>query len=118
LYGVLDSALKALTDLFRQGGLGAALASPWSPVSVLAMAAAFFSFQRALQENRALTAIGLMEAGAATISIVAGFVAFGDRIGATEPLAIVHVIAFASVVVAVWLLAPVQEGLDQRSARR
>ena len=47
----------------------------------LAGVTAFFCFQRALQTNRPLTAIAVMEAGAAGGGVMAGFIAFGDSLG-------------------------------------
>jgi hypothetical protein len=116
-YGVLDTSLKALTDLGHRDGLEAALGSPWLLVAIAAAVAAFFSFQRALQTGRALPAIALMEAGAESISITAGFVAFGDAIGASAGLAALHAAAFLAVVVAAWSLAPVQERVSESAGR-
>ena len=116
-YGVLDTSLKALTDLNHGGGLDAALGSPWLLVALAAAAAAFFSFQRALQTGRALPAIALMEAGADSIAIIAGFVAFGDLLGSWPAMASVHVAAFVAVVVAARSLAPVQERVSEPGGR-
>jgi drug/metabolite transporter (DMT)-like permease len=112
-YGVLDTSLKALTDLAHRGGLAAALRSPWLAVAIVAIAAAFFCFQRALQTSRALNAIALMEAGADSTSILAGFVAFGDVLGASPGWAALHLAAFLAVGVAAWSLAPVQERVGE-----
>ncbi len=111
LYGILDTVLKALTEIAHQHGIEAALRSPWLLVAVATILAAFFCFQRALQTNRALTAIGLMEAGADSTSILAGFFVFGDSLGASLPLAALHALAFCAVGYAAWSLAPAQERL-------
>lgn len=111
LYGVLDTVLKALTEIAHRQGIGAALHSPWLLVAAASILAAFFCFQRALQTNRALTAIGLMEAGADSTSILAGFLVFGDSLGTSAPLAALHVLAFCAVGYAAWSLAPAQERL-------
>ena len=75
--------------------------------------AAFFCFQRALQLNRPLAAIAVMEAGATGGGVLAGFIAFGDPLGASSFLDIVHLAAFAGVGVAAWILAPAQVRLAQ-----
>jgi hypothetical protein len=111
LYGVLDTVLKALTEIAHRQGIEAALRSPWLLVAVASILAAFFCFQRVLQTNRALTAIGLMEAGANSTSILAGFFVFGDSLGASLPLAVLHALAFCAVGYAAWSLAPAQERL-------
>jgi hypothetical protein len=115
-YGVLDSSLKAMTELARRGGAGAVIHSPWWALAAVAIFAAFFCFQRALQTNRGLTAIALMEAGADSTAIVAGFIAFGDSIGPGAPLTALHAAAFVAVGIAAWSLAPVQQRVSQASA--
>ncbi|HWW67948.1 MAG TPA: hypothetical protein VNY83_08185, partial [Solirubrobacterales bacterium] len=102
---------KALTEIAHRQGVEAALRSPWLLVAAASLLAAFFCFQRALQTNRALTAIALMEAGANSSAILAGFVVFGDSLGASVPLAVLHALAFGAVGYAAWSLAPAQERL-------
>ncbi len=110
-YGVLDTVLKALTEIAHRQGIGSALSSPWMLVVGASIVLAFFCFQRALQTTRALTAIALMEAGADSTSILAGFVVFADSLGSSVPLAALHVLAFAAVGYAAWALAPAGERL-------
>jgi hypothetical protein len=112
-YGVLDSSTKALTDLFRANGLSETLRSPFLPAAILAGTAAFFCFQRALQTNRPLTAIAVMEAGAVAGGVLAGFAAFGDSLGASPGMAAIHALAFIGVGVAAWSLAPAQARLAE-----
>ena len=57
------------------------LRSPFLVAAILSGTAAFFCFQRALQTNRPLTAIAVMEAGAVAGGVLAGFIAFGDSLG-------------------------------------
>src|SRR5207302_332182 len=57
LYGAGDVAIKAVTGVAQQHGLGAALLSPWIVAAAAATAAAFFSFQRGLQTGRAVPVI-------------------------------------------------------------
>lgn len=110
-YGALDSATKGLTDLGRTGGAGSVLSSPFLLVAVISGIAAFFCFQRALQTNRPLTAIAVMEAGATGGGVLAGFLAFGDSLGATPAVGLLHLAAFVGVGVAAWRLAPAQTRL-------
>jgi hypothetical protein len=110
-YGALDSSTKGLADLARSDGLAAVLASPFLLVAAVAGIAAFFCFQRALQTNRPLTAIAVMEAGATGGGVLAGFVAFGDSLGTTPGVDLLHLAAFIGVGVAAWSLAPAQTRL-------
>jgi hypothetical protein len=100
LYGAADLALKAVT--------GAGVASAWLPVAALTTAGAFFAFQRGLQSDRPLAVIALMTAATNASSIAGAFAAFGDPLGRTPALAVVHALALALVVVAAWRLAPAQ----------
>ena len=107
-YAALDSATKGLTDQARRDGLAAALGSPFLLVAIVSAIAAFFCFQRALQLQRPLGAIAMMEAGATGGGVLAGFVAFGDPLGATPAIDLLHLAAFVGVGVAAWFLAPAQ----------
>jgi hypothetical protein len=115
-YAALDSCSKGLVDMAREGGVGAALGSPFLIVAVCSAIAAFFCFQRALQLNRPLTAIAVMEAGASGGGVLAGFIAFGDPLGGTPAIDILHLAAFAGVGVAAWILAPAQVRLAESVA--
>jgi hypothetical protein len=111
-YGALDSSTKALADLGRSGGATAVI-SPFLLVAAIGALAAFFCFQRALQTNRALTAIAVMEAGATGGGVMAGFVAFGDSLGTAPGIELLHLAAFIGVGVAAWTLAPAQTRLAE-----
>jgi multidrug transporter EmrE-like cation transporter len=110
-YAVLDSSTKGLTDIARADGVTAVLSSPFLIAAAAGAIAAFFCFQRALQTNRPLTAIAVMEAGATTGGVMAGFVAFGDSLGATPAIGALHLAAFIGVGIAAWSLAPAQARL-------
>jgi hypothetical protein len=97
-YGAADVAIKALT--------GVGPVSPWLAVAAVTTVAAFFCFQRALQAGRAVPVIALMTGGTNLVSILGGFVVFGDPLGATPALAVLHTAAFAVVLVAASALAP------------
>ncbi|MEA2250440.1 MAG: hypothetical protein QOI62_3658 [Solirubrobacteraceae bacterium] len=107
LYGAADLAIKALT----RHGVGSALTSPWVVAAALATIGAFFAFQRGLQLGRPVTVIALMTAATNVTSIAGGFVVFGDPLGRTPLLAVLHAIGFGLVAVAAWRLAPSQASL-------
>ena len=112
-YAALDSATKGLADEARSGGIAPALGSPFLLVAVGAAIAAFFCFQRALQLQRPVAAIAVMEAGATGGGVLAGFVAFGDPLGATPAIDVLHLAAFIGVGIAAWILAPAQVRLAE-----
>jgi hypothetical protein len=112
-YGALDSSTKGLADLFRSDGPAAVMRSPLLLVAVAAGVTAFFCFQRALQTNRPLTAIAVMEAGATGGGVMAGFIAFGDSLGTAPGIELLHLAAFVGVGIAAWTLAPAQTRLAE-----
>ena len=112
-YAALDSSTKGLADRAREAGAGAVLTSPFLLVAIVAAIAAFFCFPRALQLNRPLTAIAVMEAGATGGGVLAGFIAFGDPLGATPATDVLHLAAFIGVGAATWILAPAQMRLAE-----
>jgi hypothetical protein len=107
LYGAADVAIKALTGEAHSGGLAAVLTSPWLPAAAVATIGAFFAFQRGLQSGRAVPVISLMTAATTAVSVLGGFVVFGDPLGRSPLLVAVHLLAFALVAVAAATLAPV-----------
>jgi hypothetical protein len=117
LYGAADTAIKALTLVDSRNGLAAAMRSPWLIAAVLTTVGAFFAFQRALQIGRPVTVIALMTAATYGVSIAAGLGILGEPLG-HGALALLHVAAFAIIVAAAWLLAPIQARLtrDDRAA--
>jgi hypothetical protein len=108
LYGAADVAIKALTGLASRHGIAAAATSPWLIATILASIGAFFCFQRALQSGRPMAVIALMTAGNNIVSIVGGLAVFGDPLGHRPAMVLLHVLAFALIVFAAWLLAPAQ----------
>jgi hypothetical protein len=107
LYGAADVAIKALTGAAHSDGLGGVVTSPWLPAAAVATAGAFFAFQRGLQSGRAVPVISLMTAATTAVSVLGGFVVFGDPLGHSPALVVLHVIAFGLVAVAAATLAPV-----------
>jgi hypothetical protein len=116
LYGAADVAIKALTGIGEDRGFGQVLTSPWLLVAIATSLGAFFFFQRGLQTGRALPVIALMTAGTNVVSIVGGFFVFGDPLGATTGLSILHTACFVLVGVAAGLLAPAQAAFTAPSA--
>jgi drug/metabolite transporter (DMT)-like permease len=108
LYGAADVSIKALTGLASNRGITAALASPWVIAAIVASIGAFFCFQRALQSGKPMPVIALMTAGNNIVSIIGGLLVFGDPLGHRPAMVLVHVTAFALIVIAAWLLAPAQ----------
>ena len=107
LYGAADTAIKTLTIVDSRHGLGAALTSAWLIAAIVGTAGAFFAFQRALQIGRPVTAIALMTASTYAVSIAAGVALLGEPLG-HGITGVLHAAAFAAVVAAAWVLAPIQ----------
>jgi hypothetical protein len=115
LYGAADVAIKALTGEANSGGAGAVLTSPWLPAAAVATLGAFFAFQRGLQSGRAVPVISLMTAATTAVSVLGGFVVFGDPLGHSPALVALHLVAFALVAVAAATLAPVASAAERAS---
>lgn len=109
LYGAADTATKAVT--VGHASLAGWLTSPWLAVVVITSAGAFFAFQRGLQTGAALPVIALMTAATNLVAVIAGVLVFGDGLGVTPVMAVVHLLAFGLVGIAAWLLAPAQARL-------
>jgi hypothetical protein len=116
MYGAGDCALKGLTGIARRHGIVDAILSPWLLVTLVLVGVAFFAFQRGLQTGRALPVIALMSAATNVVSILGGFVVFGDPLGKNAAYATLHVFGFVLVAVAAWLLAPAQAALTAGGA--
>jgi hypothetical protein len=106
LYGMADVAIKAVTGVAHAHGLAGVIRSPWVLVAAVATAGAFFAFQRGLQSGRAVPVIVLMTTATTVVSIAGGFAVFGDPIGRTPALVVLHLIAFGLVTLAAAALAP------------
>ena len=107
LYGTADVAIKALTGVAHAHGPGGVITSPWLVVAAAASVCAFFAFQRGLQCGRAVPVVVLMTAATTVLSLAGGFVVFGDPLGSTPALVVLHLAAFAMVTAAAAALAPV-----------
>ncbi len=108
LFGVSDTAIKALTGLLGDGGL-AGLVSPWLLTAVLASIVAFYASARGLQDGEAVPVIAVTGTAANVTGIAGGIIVFGDPLPGDPLGVIVQVAAFAMVCVAAALTpAPVR----------
>jgi multidrug transporter EmrE-like cation transporter len=112
LYGSADLAIKALTSLPDPVSPRGA---PWLAVAAVATAGAFFAFQRGLQGPRPVPVIALMTTATNLSSILGAFVVFGDPLGRTPAIALLHGLAFALVAASACRLAPAQARLAGRA---
>jgi hypothetical protein len=109
LFGVSDSAIKALTGITGAHGLTALLVSPWTLVAVCASVVAFYASARGLQDGEAVPVIAVTGTAANIAGIAGGIVVFGDPV-AGGPLGVtLQALAFVLVIVASALMpAPVR----------
>jgi hypothetical protein len=98
LYGASDAATKAVT--MTQGGVIAAVRSPWLVVVILLCVAAFGCFQRGLQIGPAVPVIAMMTGATNAVAIAIGLLVFGEPLGAAPGFAGMHLVAFALAVAA------------------
>jgi hypothetical protein len=109
LFGVSDTAIKALTGITGAHGILGLVLSPWLGVAVLASIVAFFASARGLQDGEAVPVIAVTGTAANIAGIAGGIIVFGDPM-AGSPLGIVlQALAFVLVIVASALMpAPVR----------
>ena len=81
LFGVSDTAIKALTGIAGHG-LMAIVLSPWLAVAVLASIVAFYASARGLQDGEAVPVIAVTGTAANISGIAGGILVFGDPIAA------------------------------------
>src|ERR1700704_1601009 len=74
LFGVSDTAIKALTGITGAHGLMALVLSPWLLVAVLASIVAFYASARGLQDGEAVPVIAVTGAAANIAGIAVGLV--------------------------------------------
>ncbi len=109
LFGVSDTAIKALTGITGAHGLLGLVLSPWLGVAVLASIVAFFASARGLQDGEAVPVIAVTGTAANIAGIAGGIIVFGDPM-AGSPLGVaLQALAFVLVIVASALMpAPVR----------
>jgi drug/metabolite transporter (DMT)-like permease len=117
LFGVSDTAIKALTGIVHAHGvLGLAL-SPWLAVAVVASIVAFYASARGLQDGDAVPVIAVTGVAANIAGIAGGIVVFGDPMPGTAVGVICQSLAFVLVVGASALMpAPLRAAGVQSTA--
>ena len=109
LFGVSDTAIKALTGITGAHGVAGLLLSPWLAVAVLASIVAFFASARGLQDGEAVPVIAVTGTAANIAGISGGIIVFGDPMAATAAGVVLQGLAFVLVIVASALMpAPVR----------
>ncbi|HWX52282.1 MAG TPA: hypothetical protein VNY34_03255 [Solirubrobacteraceae bacterium] len=109
LFGVSDTAIKALTGITGAHGLLGLALSPWLMVAVLASIVAFYASARGLQDGEAVPVIAVTGAAANIAGIAGGIVVFGDPMAGSPAGIILQAFAFLLVVVASAMMpAPVR----------
>ena len=109
LFGVSDTAIKALTGIVGAHGMLALLLSPWFAVALLASIIAFYASARGLQDGDAVPVIAVTSTAANIAGIAGGIAVFGDPMGPGPVGVTLQALAFVLVVVASALMpAPVR----------
>jgi hypothetical protein len=116
LFGVSDTAIKALTGIVGSHGPLALLASPWLVVALAASVLAFYSSARGLQDGDAVPVIAVTGTAANIAGIAGGLLVFGDPLPGRALGIVLQSLAFVLVVVASALMpAPVRSAGIQPS---
>jgi drug/metabolite transporter (DMT)-like permease len=109
LFGVSDTAIKALTGITGAHGLLGLVLSPWLAVAVLASIVAFYASARGLQDGEAVPVIAVTGTAANIAGIAGGIIVFGDPVAASPTGVALQALAFVAVIVAAALMpAPVR----------
>jgi hypothetical protein len=117
LFGVSDTAIKALTGIVGVHGLLGLLLSPWLAVALLASVLAFYSSARGLQDGEAVPVIAVTGTAANIAGVAGGLIVFGDPMPASTVGIILQALAFVLVLVAAALMpAPVRSAGLRASA--
>jgi drug/metabolite transporter (DMT)-like permease len=109
LFGVSDTAIKALTGIVNAHGLLGLALSPWLAVAVLASIVAFYASARGLQDGDAVPVIAVTGTAANIAGIAGGILVFGDPMAGSAVGVMAQSLAFVLVIVAAALMpAPVR----------
>jgi hypothetical protein len=109
LFGVSDTAIKALTGIVGAHGVLGLLLSPWLAVAVLASVVSFFASARGLQDGDAVPVIAVTGTAANIAGIAGGIIVFGDPVAASPLGVALQALAFVFVIIASALMpAPVR----------
>jgi hypothetical protein len=117
LFGVSDTAIKALTGIVGAHSLLGLLLSPWLAVALLASILAFYSSARGLQDGEAVPVIAVTGTAANIAGVAGGLIVFGDPMPASTVGIVLQSLAFVLVLVAAALMpAPVRSAGLRASA--
>jgi drug/metabolite transporter (DMT)-like permease len=117
LFGVSDTAIKALTGITAAHGFVGLALSPWLLVAIIASIAAFFASARGLQDGDAVPVIAVTGTAANIAGIAGGIVVFGDPMAGSTVGVVLEALAFVLVIVASALMpAPVRAAGIAQSA--
>jgi len=109
LFGVSDTAIKALTGITGAHGITGLVLSPWLAVAAVASVVAFYASARGLQDGEAVPVIAVTGTAANIAGIAGGIVVFGDPMAASTQGVVLQALAFVLVVVASAMMpAPVR----------
>jgi drug/metabolite transporter (DMT)-like permease len=100
LFGVSDTAIKALTGITGAHGLMALLLSPWLVVALIASVVAFYASAKGLQDGDAVPVIAVTGTAANIAGIAGGILVFGDPMAGGAVGVTLQAFAFVLVVVA------------------
>jgi drug/metabolite transporter (DMT)-like permease len=104
LFGVSDTAIKALTGISLAHGPIGLIASPWLLVAVLASIVAFYASARALQGGEAVAVIAVTGTAANVAGIAGGIAVFGDPLPGTSVGIVFQSLGFLLVILACGLM--------------
>jgi hypothetical protein len=104
LFGVSDTAIKALTGITAAHGFMGLLLSPWLAVAILASIVAFFASARGLQDGDAVPVIAVTGTAANIAGIAGGIVVFGDPMSSSTVGVVLQAFAFVLVIAAAALM--------------
>ena len=117
LFGVSDTAIKALTGITHDHGPLALLMSPWALVAVIASVVAFYASARGLQDGEPVPVIAVTGTAANIAGIAGGIVVFGDPMAGGALGVTLQALAFVLVIVASAMMpAPVSAAGSTQSA--
>lgn len=100
LFGVCNVGVKALTGVFADDGVLGILLSPWTLVSLIASAGAFYASARSLQDGDAVPVITITGTATTICVIAGGILVFGDPMPGTALGIVIQAFAFFLVVIA------------------
>ncbi len=104
LFGVSDTAIKALTGIAGAHGAFGVIISPWLAVAVVASVVAFYASARGLQDGEAVPVIAVTGTAANIAGVAGGIAVFGDPMAPGAFGVTLQALAFLLVIVAAALM--------------